>query len=479
MGTVWVREFRGGLDLRRIPETSPGGTLLRALDGHINSGGEFEQRSDFVLQTSLPISQTRGLARTPSGLYVFGHQASVPGLPAGISYQQLAHPSGLALVDVPVATLFNSKIYAIGTFSNGSSYLFYDGTRISDANAPPNASGSTNPRTILTHVQKAFAGAGPNLFFSAVTDATDFGAGAGSGEGVVDMSTHSQGSEELTALAPYDQYLAVFADRTIQIWYFEPDPALSRKTQILGNTGTTATRSVTQFGDEDVFYLDRAGIRSLRARDSSNSAATQDIGSPVDPLILAALDTLTEEEVRAAIGVIEPRNGRFWLILGDTIYVLSYFRNSKVSAWSTYQPGFTIDDVVIHENVMWLRSGDDLYTFGDATGKPVYSDGIGEMWSPYLDGDEPARAKNVEGFDAALRGLWEVRFAYAPQEPNVSDLIGRFEGTTFGGGDMSAIGSATHISVRFRNLAAPSASSPAKVSSFVVHFDRDPDEDSA
>ena len=45
MGTIWIREFTGGLDARRLPETTPGGVLIKGIDGHINRGGEFEQRA--------------------------------------------------------------------------------------------------------------------------------------------------------------------------------------------------------------------------------------------------------------------------------------------------------------------------------------------------------------------------------------------------------------------------------------------------
>src|SRR5206468_3229300 len=66
MGSIWVKEFTGGLDTRRLPETSPGGTLVKAIDGHINRGGEFEQRAAFVPVFPLP-KGTVGLAFTKAG----------------------------------------------------------------------------------------------------------------------------------------------------------------------------------------------------------------------------------------------------------------------------------------------------------------------------------------------------------------------------------------------------------------------------
>lgn len=477
MGTIWFREFRGGLDARRVPETSAGGTLLRGRDGHINRGGEFEQRSDFVQQFTLPEAQTKGFAATPDKLYVFGHQSVPPALPAGLTYMQLAHPGGEALASVPYATLFKAKMFVIGEFSDGSAHLFYDGVRVADAKAPPNAAGSGNPAALLTYQQKMFVASGPSLFSSAVAAPADFGSGVGAGAAVIDMSTHSEGGQALTGLARYDQYAAIFARNAIQIWFLDPDPALSRQAQVLTNVGTPAPRSVTQFGDGDVFFLDRAGIRSLRARDSSNSAATTDIGSAIDPLVRDALDGLSDDEMARAKGVIEPRDGRFWLVLGDTIYVLSYFTASKVSAWTEYRPGFAIDDIFVRDDVVWLRSGETVYTFGDATGRPVYSANVGEMWTPYLDADAPFRAKSVNGVDAALRGLWEVRLAMTPTDETHSDLVARLDTTTFGLAKIPAHGEATHLSLRFKCLAPPE-NGPGLVSSCVIHFERNPQEDS-
>ena len=40
MGTIWVKEFTGGLDTRRLPVTTTAGVLIKANNGHINRGGE-------------------------------------------------------------------------------------------------------------------------------------------------------------------------------------------------------------------------------------------------------------------------------------------------------------------------------------------------------------------------------------------------------------------------------------------------------
>ena len=390
MGTIWVREFTGGLDARRLPESSPGGTLILGVDGHITRGGEFEQRADFVAAYTLPTGLTRGLAATPAGLIVFGHQ-SAPTLPAGIAYQRLQHPSGEALAGVPYWSQFKGKVQAIGEFSDGSRYMFYDGTRVSDVNAPPNAASSGSPAALLTSGSKMYVASGPNLFFSAVSDSTDYGAGAGTGEGVIVMSTHAEGANALTGLARYDEYIAVFARRVIQIWFADPDPALNRQAQILDNTGAIAPRSVTQFGDGDVFYLDRSGVRSLRARNNTNSAATTDIGSPIDPIVAKKILSVGPTWAGNAIGLIEPRDGRFWLAIKDRIFVFSYFTASKVSAWTEYRPGFDVEDMVVWDERVWLRSGDKVYVYGGLGDQFQYA-GIAERTNGHVQPAEDVAA---------------------------------------------------------------------------------------
>lgn len=478
MGTIWIKEFTGGLDARRLPETSPGGTLIRARDGHINRGGEFEQRADFVAVHTLPAALTRGMAYTSAGLVVFGHQTA-PSLPAGVSYQRLQHPSGEALVGVSSWELYQGKIMAVGRFADGSAYLFHDGTRVTDANAPPNLSGSSSPAVLLTHSEKMHVGAGPVLFFSAVADATDFGAGAGVGDGFIDLSTHSNGSENTTALARYGEYAAVFSRRVVQIWFLDPDPALNRPVQVLRNTGTVAGRSIAEFGDGDVFYLDRSGIRSLRARDSSNSAATTDIGSAIDTIVAAHVAEIGEAGMANAIGLIEPRDGRFWLILNDRIYVFSFFSASRVSAWSEYRPGFTVDEAVVLDDRVWLRSGDTIYVYGGTGEQFTYAGNApAEAWLPYLDGGTPTRQKHLTGVDAALRGVWEVSLAMDPNDQGAVDTVARLDRTTYGIERIPTQGSATHVGLRFRCLESAGPNTPAVLSAAVIHFNADEEEDS-
>jgi hypothetical protein len=68
-------------------------------------------------------------------------------------------------------------------------------------------------------------------------------------------------------------------------------------------------------------------------RDSSNNASVVDLGTPIDSLVQARL---LSAGVTAMASVVEPISSRYWCSIGDRVYVFSYFPNSGISAWSTY-----------------------------------------------------------------------------------------------------------------------------------------------
>lgn len=468
MATIWVREFTGGLDTRRLVETSRGGTLIRAVDGHINRGGEFEQRAAFVMTADLPAG-TVGLAYTPAGLVVFG-SAEAPPMPDGVAYQRLQHPDGAkALQTVTSFDLFKGKLFAIGVFEDGSTHAFYDGARVTTYPA-----GLAAGRFVRTYGGKMNMLSGSNLLFSKISDPTSFNPDE-VGAGFIDLSEEDYGSEDLVAIGRYQNYLAIFSDRTVQIRYMDPDPKLSKAVQSLHNTGTISPRSVTQFGDSDLFYLDASGLRSLRARDASSSAATTDIGSSIDTLLGETVAGATLETVERAVGLIEPSDGRFWLILGGRIFVFSYFPAAKVSAWSTYEPGFPISDAVVYERRVYLRSGNAVYVYGGLGRTAQYDETEAEAWLPYLDGEAPTKTKALMGIDIASRGTWEVRLGMDPANPKASDKIALLDGTTFGLNRIPVTHRTTHASVRLRSQGKRPDGGPNIVGSVVMNYQAESD----
>lgn len=570
MGKVWVKELTGGLDTRRLPETTPGGVLIKALDGHINSGGEFEKRAAFVAAYTLP-DGTVGLAADAASLIVFGN-ATDPGVPPGVAYQKL-EKSTKTLVDVPSYDLYGGDVYAVAEYDDGTIAHFFDGAEVTDwfdgrarasfeiisgtdavdsldmiyvngvaimsaaedydtnnettaaaiaANinahtsspdynatsvgarvniiaatsgaasngfgvsfkvdtafvlsdySPTLANGANSAafvpgEFVKTVGSKMYAVSGSSLHYSGIREPTKWTTDT-TGAGFTDVSKEASGAEDLLALADYQGFVAVFAETVILTFFVDPDPDLVAKRQVLRNTGTVAPRSVTEFGDSDVFYLALSGLRSLRARDSSNSASTTDLGVPVDSLIKAKLAVMTPDERKGVIGLINPVDGRFWLIFPDgEIFVFSYYSNSKVSAWTTYETGFTVDKAIVFGRRVFLRSGNTIYVYGglDNAATLTYDSTVAKAWLPYFDAGKPTEQKQWAGIDAAVSGTWAVYVAPQPTNLDARELVANLTETTFNNERVPFNGKTTHASPQFES----SGEGEAVLSAIVLHYE--------
>ena len=577
MGTIWVKQLTGGLDTRRLVETSPADVMIVAKDGHVTRGGEFEQRAAFVPSYTLP-EGTVGLAYTKSNMVVFGHEAEPAGLPTGVIYQRLEHPTGEALAGILSFDLYSGKVYAVAEFVDGSRYHFYDGAIVDDwydgrarasfrvtggtgssslsaltvngvaiISAPvswstsnedtaaaiaaainaysstpeysatssgdqvnivagavgsgPNgysvvatvASGLTLSATAMTMAggldtdsgyepgsfartigSKVYSTSGTVLHFSGIAAPTKFTTDV-TGAGFIDLANQASSPYDLTAVCTYQKYIAAFAGNVVYIWYVDPDPTLNAKSQILNNTGTEHPQSVTPFGDADIFYVHQSGLRSLKARDSSNSAATTDIGVPIDSLLLEKLQALPPGG--KVIGMINPADGRFWLIVDDEVFVFTFYANAKVSAWSTYtlstrEAGadpvyFSADDAVVWKQRVYVRSGDTIYAYGGLNATLQHDATSAEVWSPYFDANRPTADKSWSGVDVACRGTWSVHMAMQPTQVEVEDRIGTVTETTYNRERIPFGHSSSHVSARFRSQGV----GPCVLSAFVIHFD--------
>lgn len=673
-----IEDFRGGLDARRSYVTSVPGTLLTLKNAHINRGGEIEKRKAFKKLTTLPFN-TIGVAAASNQIFVFGSDAPAAvtfaaDTPSNVSYQQLVHPSGLAMAELVDSEFYDGKVYAIARFSNGSIFHYYNGVRVADftddrARCAFNVTGGTlgggsatgsfaitggtvNPAdriavvrvngvsimsTAVNHtgnnattaaavaaainsftsapdytataagnvvtVTAANVGIGSNgyvitvtvegsatvgsivnlaggfnngifdlvvngvsiifdtvnhtgnntstaqaiadaintyasspdyeafaysntvnviaklpgtaangrtltisllgnatvssttvtfaggavsglrqsgtfcktiktkmyvlsqsvLMFSAAGDPTKFLTGTGSG--FINLANEATGSEDLQAIASYFENSAILAQRAIQIWFLDVDPAQNAQIQVLGNTGTIAAQSVVEYGENDVFYLAESGIRSLKARDSSNAAFATDIGNRIDDLVVRDIrrDTLAAANAKA---ILEPIDGRYLLAIGGTIYVFSYFPSSQISAWSTYETGFHIDYWSFSGSQLLTRSGDDLYAYGGLSGDE-YDNSEVVVQLPFLDAGRAATFKVLQGMDVACEGRWDVQIALDPNQPTVFDDVGTVYKATYTDGRMSMQGYSTHFSPRLVSV----YDGAAKLSNLAVHYE--------
>jgi len=284
--------------------------------------------------------------------------------------------------------------------------------------------------------------------------------------GFENLSSQTGQSDTLVAMAPYQNFLAVFARRATQIWsVVAGDPVSNVPVQILDNIGTVAPRSAINFGELDVFFLSDTGIRSLRARDASNSAVVYDVGTSIDPLVITRMKTLSEANLAKCCGVIEPREGRYMLAIGSEIFVYSFFPASNISAWTTYEAGFTVSEWAVQESKLYARSGNTIYLYGGDAGE-TYDTSEAAVELSWLDADKAAHRKRFHGIDASCEGTWQIDYSTDPVS-NQFVLAGHVIGQNFSLPSFGIAGYGTHVGFKFTSTDA----SAAKMSSFACHFE--------
>lgn len=289
------------------------------------------------------------------------------------------------------------------------------------------------------------------------------------GPGNINVSNDAEGSERLIGLGVYLlNQMAAFTRRNIRIYNLSTDATQIGLVQPVDNTGALAARSILAFGSTDTFYLADSGIRSLRPRQTTNTAYMDDIGTAIDPFVRDQLDSLTNAQYGRAVTVMEPRDDRFWMAVDSRVYVLSYFPTSQISAWSYLAPGFVISDFARVFDKLYARSGDTIYLYGGDTGTeyPAAGEFVAEVELPFAADTPPGRSI-LGGFDMAAQGEWSVFALVSPDNEDARVNIGMVDGNTYGEADINVPGVATHLAVNMTCSAAGYAS----ISNINLHTD--------
>lgn len=340
-----------------------------------------------------------------------------------------------------------------------------DGSGGGSGGTPTNAIGQ-RPVAALTKNSKTYAIAGPNLFGSKIGDCTVWNGTGAEGCFITDMSSELAGAEVLTALGLFQGNLAVFSRSTVQIRFVDPDPANNEQLQAMTNIGTMASKSVVAFGDVDLFFLSDTGLRSLKTRTATNAATVSDIGSPIDPLIVAAIHADGNAAARAC-AALEPVDGRFFLQIGLITYVFNYFPDAKVSGWTTYETGLAITDFAVIDTRFFARAGDVIYLLGGVN-NDTYTAQQPDIKIPFLSAKQLGTLKHFTALDVICDGTFDVSICTDPLSPDTEEVISTITGTQinngsnpFGGEDVAA------LSLRF--LGRPSKY--GRVSAIAVHYE--------
>lgn len=293
---------------------------------------------------------------------------------------------------------------------------------------------------------KMYVTSGGNLYFSATLDATNYSPDSAGG-GFTNISTHSSGSEELVGTEIFYSNLIIFAKEASQRWNVEADDANNERLQTFRSAGLLGARACASYLDGQTYFLDLKGVRNIKTKDSSGRSAVQKASDEVNKELAPYIASLAASVRAKAMVLTGPDDDRLWVIIGTRIYVLSFFPETGVNAWTEYDPGMTIDDAVVVSGRLYVRSGFDIYIYGGINDDEYYA-GACEAWLPYANFRAPTTYKNLKGLDLGLEGTWSVYVAYNLEDLDASRLEHIVTGPTFNGPNLPLALSEGVISLR-------------------------------
>ena len=294
------------------------------------------------------------------------------------------------------------------------------------------------------------------------------------------------GSQDIVVgLAQLQGRLAVLGRRSIQLWQTDSDPNNFQLIQVMDNIGAVAPRPIQQIGDFDVIFVDDTGIRSLRTREVTLNAYSDDVGAPIDTILQPILATLTATDKQRMCSIVEPLTKNYWMHLRGVIYVLSRHPSSKISAWSEYEPKgsdgvlFTPTHMVVSNGQVYLRSFErGFYRYGGSAGVAYDQYSPVTMQTPYLDDKKPGILKQFAGLSIVKEGKWTISISADPQSNNFVPFLENhgsasapdvLTDSTYDIGNIESPLRGTHFALKAVS-ANTSTTLPAILSSFLLFY---------
>ena len=434
MEVITFERFEGGIDLRKADQVSDANRLVECKNAYITTGFAVKKRPglDKLTATSVP--------STCKGFFVFagvGHLVShigpsgVPSLSGyGVSaattgkvtpvmtWHELPNPDDAAdeVAIIWDAQVFNNQLYIVVEYDSGTIRHWYNDVVITDSNCP-----NTNSITIVSEKVWAIKDDG-TIHYSASGDPTDWTKTSDAG-GSAGLPTgrESVGDSEPLALGSYKSRLVVFNSDNTQIWRTDVDPANISIETTVGSVGSQWPTCVQVVGD-DLFFLTDAGFRSIGQQIYTGNLQDTDVGSPIDELVHAKLVASTRVGTTATL---EPGSafynglGQYMCFIDKEIFVFTFARMSKVTAWSRYLTPYTIQAITPYGEYMFIRMNDNIYVFNPdsfqddgATAIPL------EVTSSYQAFKKPGRWKQIVGSDVMFNGTADVQHRWDARYPS-------------------------------------------------------------
>jgi hypothetical protein len=413
MAEITFDRFDLGLDLRKGASVSDANRLRVLTNAFVNTGHTISKRPAARKIATLEAG-TKGLRPGFGFLQTFYGSGSIVHANPLFRANLIPSVNNSAVSRMHFGAPFLGAMYVVAEYVDGTvAHHYLDGTnppRIVDPNCPQTKAVTIAAQRIwasgVLGNTVSFCAAGLPRNWTGTDDA-----------GFLSTGIQQEASQICTALGNYWDKLVVFFADGAQLWTVDPDPANNTLTHRIGGVGCPFPRGPAQFST-DIFFPSAIGVRSITTAANSDNMQDVDVGSPVDSILAPTL-------VPNALGAFVPGLGQYWLAVGNGIvWVFSFSKTSKVSAWSEYIFPFVIDDFASLTNSLYMRSGDDVYLI-DPT--QFTDEGVSVPVSiemPFLDFKLGGHDKQIYAVDAVVQGTCTLAMRFDPRDPSkITDTI--------------------------------------------------------
>lgn len=441
MSAITYADFSGGLDRRLSLNAQDPNKLWVLRNAYITQGKKIKKRPGLrALAGSFddigtPGQRYQGLFSINGGLRTYSTVFASGILPAGVTAKTLSIPLssgvGALLVDVVYAVVFQGFEYVVAKWEDQVDFHtffvhhYLDGSvteRVLDVNCPQSGAATVAASRI-------FAIAGETVRYSAAGAATDWT--TASDAGFLPAGLQQNTTASTTAVGTFQDALVVFFDESAQIWDVKADPSLNEIRKRIKGVGTQAPYSLADFAN-DLVFLSPFGFKSMRVSTQTDRIDDNDIGSPIDKLVVA--DVAASTDATGVLGIWIPQIGQYWAVfqMGATskAWVYTYSRYSKIACWSEYVFDILVTGVCTSAGKVYVRSQSKLYEFAE---DQYTDDGTlidVEAQLAFQDAKTPGVDKQVYGADYIVQGSPDISFLYDPRDPGKETVAMTIPGDT-------------------------------------------------
>lgn len=528
MPSISFDRFDGGLLLARPSSVAPANSLASLFNMDVQPGGWLRSRANWrrALQpAATPLALGAGVhglrsnggylwsfaiaqADTPAGhtssnnfgrLYplddgngdylavgYFGlGAAGQNGRLAGVTPWQ----SGFAAVmRNETAGTWEKALFSITPGGLGGAFSAVARTPIADVNMPSSG--------IMVTIQSriyAISDDGQTVRFCKVGNPTDWT--TPDDAGFLPVAQHFGSGQRAYGLGIYQGKLAVFSDKSVQLWMVDPDPTAMAIENTVDGVGTRHHGSIVPLNG-DLLFLSDTGIRSLTTLTNSLFPSDVDLGLPVKQIAVPSPlvgGTATLQPYSKVLAVGASPFGQYWVAAPDTWafggateygwLAWSFSRQAKLNAWAWHGAGGAARAKVTGwaslGNRMFLRTDKEPYLLvmtpevflQDETEAAAYA--ACHATTQWLDFGKPGKMKALTGIDADCKNVSSIEIyvsAGGNRDGVLSETIAigsNQSGWTYSGEVIPLASTGTEFKVK---LLGP-GNVECQVNRFTLHYD--------